>query len=405
MLYNLYCNSQKINIFDNNNIIFSLNKNLTNGILLIHPIILYLSYGLILFIIFKKFFKKNIFFFFNKYFFFSKYNYYICVYILLISVFLGSWWAEQELGWGGWWSWDFIEIISINFIFILLFLIHNIRYKNFIFYYELNLFIKIFIFMLIVRFNFLDSVHNFISNNFFFQFFYEFIFVFFSIYLIFFFNKLFFIQSIKFNKNTNYLSSLFMLITINLLFYLASEFLFLVQPNLNLINFFLKNKLLYYTIIFIYIYMYTEQNIIKFFNIFFFNYFEYFYLNIFFFKSHKNYNIYLIHLVLFILIYIHLFYNYIFDFSDYIFYKNIFNFNLNLHFLNYFNFFLNFDFFLEFYNDFLSNKIIYSYNNQLSEFFSFNYFLLFFLNINIVFINYILFIMLYIFKLKKKIYF
>ena len=151
---------------------FSLNKNLTNGILLIHPIILYLSYGLILFIIFIKFFKKNIFFFFNKYFFLLKYDYYICIYVLLISVFLGSWWAEQELGWGGWWSWDFIEIISINFIFILLFLIHNIRYKNFIFYYEFNLLIKIFIFMLIVRFNFLDSVHNFISNNFFFQFFY-----------------------------------------------------------------------------------------------------------------------------------------------------------------------------------------------------------------------------------------
>lgn len=33
----------------------------------------------------------------------------LCV---LLALFLGGWWANQELGWGGWWSWDNVEIIT-----------------------------------------------------------------------------------------------------------------------------------------------------------------------------------------------------------------------------------------------------------------------------------------------------
>jgi cytochrome c biogenesis factor len=75
------------------------NFNLINGVMLIHPIILYIVY--ILFLI-KIFFILN----FSKKFFLKNNGAAICwdytlVYIMS-ALFLGSYWAEQELFWGGW---------------------------------------------------------------------------------------------------------------------------------------------------------------------------------------------------------------------------------------------------------------------------------------------------------------
>ena len=93
-------NQYQLAIVDNK---ININTNLTNGIMLVHPYILYFFYAtfiyLFLFVFidlfflkFKKFklknhnFKKNLI------------NIFVVVYI---SIILGCLWAEQELSWGG----------------------------------------------------------------------------------------------------------------------------------------------------------------------------------------------------------------------------------------------------------------------------------------------------------------
>ena len=76
------------------------NPNLLNGIMLIHPVTLYIFYSLYflklsvlfgLLLILKKTQHKNQ----------SKQNPLIYSTAILITTILGCWWAEQELAWGG----------------------------------------------------------------------------------------------------------------------------------------------------------------------------------------------------------------------------------------------------------------------------------------------------------------
>ena len=97
IFFSLVIYSFNTNIFDIKILDNSINKNLTNGLLIIHPIILYLSYGMLLFIVYKNVTFKYNFLFFNKYFIFYKDIINFTTIILILSVFLGSWWAEQEL--------------------------------------------------------------------------------------------------------------------------------------------------------------------------------------------------------------------------------------------------------------------------------------------------------------------
>lgn len=88
-----------LDYFNNN-----LNSNLINGIVLIHPIFLYIFYGLF-FIKIHLLLKKNLIF--------SEKNHkqhnnatstttnFYPTLLILISLILGCWWAEQELSWGG----------------------------------------------------------------------------------------------------------------------------------------------------------------------------------------------------------------------------------------------------------------------------------------------------------------
>lgn len=45
--------------------------------------------------------------------------------LLLLTIFFGSWWAHQELNWGGYWNWDIIETSSLLFFVLLLIWIHT----------------------------------------------------------------------------------------------------------------------------------------------------------------------------------------------------------------------------------------------------------------------------------------
>ena len=399
IFFSLVIYSFNTNIFDIKILDNSINKNLTNGLLIIHPIILYLSYGMLLFIVYKNVTFKYNFLFFNKYFIFYKDIINFTTIILILSVFLGSWWAEQELSWGGWWSWDFIEIITLNFFFILLLFIHIPNYKNIFFFFEVDLFFKIIVFMLIVRFNFLNSIHNFISNNFFFQFFFELSFI----YMLFVYISLK-LKKINYNlfitsNSVNFLYLLFFLLILNLFFYVLLEFINLIYTYLNLVSMFKKNKILYFYIIFAYILFLYKSNYI---NITFQNFYEYVYINIFFVFNFKKKNTYITHFLVFLYLYIILFNLYFIDKNSYIPYSNISNINCNSVFFNNNNFYLSENVFSKNFNNSIFFKLSFIVKNKFIELFSFNNFIFIIINLNLVFIIVILLLLNYIYSFLIK---
>ncbi len=93
--------NQTILFFLNNKA--NINTNLTNGIMLIHPYILYFFYAIFLnfsLSTFKGLFlKKNKIITIQTYSKKKSINSFLAVYL---SIMLGCFWAEQELSWGGW---------------------------------------------------------------------------------------------------------------------------------------------------------------------------------------------------------------------------------------------------------------------------------------------------------------
>lgn len=162
----------------------SINFNLLNGVMLIHPIILYVFYNYC--IVFLSFYVFSFFFIFV---FKKRLSITFVISFLLIlftlifkSIILGSWWAEQELSWGGWWSWDFIELTSLNLLIFILLIIHfkkNILVFNYKFlhlnskvlttsltinyFFLFTFYVFIVLSIIPVRFNLINSIHNFIN--------------------------------------------------------------------------------------------------------------------------------------------------------------------------------------------------------------------------------------------------
>lgn len=46
------------------------------------------------------------------------------VYVNLVALVLGSWWAFQEGSWGGWWNWDISEIFGLYILILILMFVH-----------------------------------------------------------------------------------------------------------------------------------------------------------------------------------------------------------------------------------------------------------------------------------------
>lgn len=139
-----------------------LNIGLLNGLLVIHPWLIFILYGMIILsvCIVKCFANPYRVFFFIKFF---TYKYF---FLASYAILLGSWWSYQELSWGGWWNWDIIELISLNVFFFVLLLIHSGPYVKFFKKLTLIKFIVIFLVsIIIVRFNLLSSIHAFTNTN------------------------------------------------------------------------------------------------------------------------------------------------------------------------------------------------------------------------------------------------
>lgn len=166
---------------------YSINLNLLNGLFIIHPIFIYLcliNYIIIVIIYNEWVIAYDTNFCINC----NLYNYlmfsliqinkymYNSIYFILIAIILGSWWAMQELNWGGWWEWDLVEIINLFYLLLLLFFIHqNIIFLLKSFNKFVNNILIVMTFILLVRYNLIHSIHNFINSTEFIQFYSYFI--------------------------------------------------------------------------------------------------------------------------------------------------------------------------------------------------------------------------------------
>jgi hypothetical protein len=129
------------------------NTFLLNNLNLVHPPLLYL----VIINLSQVFFK------------FYKFQYLtVLTYVSLLSLFLGSWWAEQEGTWGGWWAWDPSEVFGLAILLSYLIPIHlfSLSYYAGIIFNFLLCFCLIFIYY-IIQYNFTLTSHNF-GNSFFF---------------------------------------------------------------------------------------------------------------------------------------------------------------------------------------------------------------------------------------------
>lgn len=153
-IYNIEINSWHSN---------SLISTLTNGLLVVHPLCLYLYYSLFLLslLLLSHFFYKN-----KKVIIFNSYpsNKQYCYNIGLLALLLGSWWSHQELNWGGLWSWDLVEIFLVIIIIYSLHIVH-IDYTRSSIIKIILLLINFSIYIVSIRYNLINSIHNFFIED------------------------------------------------------------------------------------------------------------------------------------------------------------------------------------------------------------------------------------------------
>jgi len=142
----------------------SLTPTLTNGLLIIHPLILYSYYGVLLLFLFHTLYKstKSL----NKIYFYPFFLERNISYIIgIIALALGSWWSHQELNWGGFWSWDLVEIFLLITVTYSTYIIHSEKESKLYLYKALFFLFNFILYIISVRFNLINSIHNFFSQD------------------------------------------------------------------------------------------------------------------------------------------------------------------------------------------------------------------------------------------------
>lgn len=151
---------------------FIINDKLINGLFIIHPLLTYLFYSGIMLgcffsiryitVAYKDVF--NIIFSFNLNRLWLIFNNYLC--IGLVALTLGSWWAQQEINWNGWWGWDFVEVLNLVFFIYGLKILHCSVIQNYL--YKCRIFISyailVLVYMLCLRFSLFNSLHTFLGT-------------------------------------------------------------------------------------------------------------------------------------------------------------------------------------------------------------------------------------------------
>ena len=154
----------------------SSNSRLSNGLLLIHPILLYLSYS---FCFLNLFLVNNLYFIFTSSFIPTKKfvrvklgsrlirkNQTQAFFFSSLALLLGSLWAQQEANWGGWWNWDIIEMISLYTCLYTTACLHCSVNRLIKLYKIVNFWPIMFILIYILsRLNIIESIHSFVSSK------------------------------------------------------------------------------------------------------------------------------------------------------------------------------------------------------------------------------------------------
>lgn len=135
---------------------------LSNKVNKLHPPLFYLN-----FIYFFYIFVPNSFYIKFEYGFLHKdfilLGFYLLT-VLLLTLFIGSWWALQEGSWGGWWNWDMSELLGVFFLFKI-FTIWHLSFRLPSFEKTRNILYLLLYFILIfyiyLQINFASIAHNF----------------------------------------------------------------------------------------------------------------------------------------------------------------------------------------------------------------------------------------------------
>lgn len=150
-----------------------LNTLLTNVLNRYHPLVFYLSAFLLLSWSFSivNFPLKNVYFCGASS---SASNIVVqwgTLFVNLMALWMGSWWALQEGTWGGWWNWDSSEVFGLFITLVILSTTHsktftrNLEYSRYKLMILLSVFIASYVF---IQLNFELVSHNFGSKFFFF---------------------------------------------------------------------------------------------------------------------------------------------------------------------------------------------------------------------------------------------
>ncbi len=163
----IFLNFYNSNIVNYHSLVFQegLNTLLLNSINKIHPALLYTStyiFFLVLFTISANVTHKQQYCSFMLLNFIKPIKY--LIYISILTLFLGSWWATQEGSWGGWWNWDTSEVFGLLILFKILLYFHRNIFLNSLKLHWIHTLISFYIllsFYLFMQLNF-----NLISHNF-----------------------------------------------------------------------------------------------------------------------------------------------------------------------------------------------------------------------------------------------
>jgi hypothetical protein len=92
------------------------------------------------------------------------YNIKFFTFLIIIALYLGSWWALQEGSWGGWWNWDISEVFGLLIFYKITVILHSKLYwssRYFNYWYSYIASVIFITFYLIMQINFELSAHDF----------------------------------------------------------------------------------------------------------------------------------------------------------------------------------------------------------------------------------------------------
>lgn len=151
------------------------NEKLINGLFIIHPILTYSFYALLItmcIIFLYCCFNYRFNYLVNILCIASTKNFkqlqLFCLLIGLVAIILGGWWAQQEVNWNGWWGWDFIEVVNLSLFLWFVYFVHSRYLFSYFFFIKKWIISCLYLFlfyMILLRWGMFNSIHTFLSNS------------------------------------------------------------------------------------------------------------------------------------------------------------------------------------------------------------------------------------------------